>query len=320
MENPFSLRKAFSNPGLKLLGLFLAVLLWFHVATNKDYEIDVSYAFDYVNLPDSLIIAAQPPEWTTVRQQGSGKLLIRMLWQNRTWSVDLSNAHVGTNTIQLSRFDVPLFGLEGIQVVDLGQYDSLPLVIDSLGMKWVPIVSDLVWEVAPGYVRMGGEQWEPDSASLEGPTKTLRRISEVRSAPVEIRNQSEPVDREVDLVAPGNYAVRMTPLRVRLQQDIEPFIQQEFTNLNVVVATHSTRDTSTVVPPTVSVEVGGPQSAMHQLIPDSISVVCVVAAQDTTGQRRSLWVSVPEPLQVLKTDPDSVTVWRHDRTRTHSRN
>ena len=320
MENPFTLRKAFSNPGLKLLGLFLAVLLWFHVATNKDYEIDVSYAFDYVDLPDSLIIAEQPPQWTSVRQQGSGKLLIRMLWQTRVWSIDLSNARVGTNTILLSRFDVPLFGLEGIQVVDLGQYDSLRLVIDSVVTKQVPVLSDVVWEVAPGFVRMGNEQWEPDSATLTGPAQTLRQIKDVRSAPVEIRNQSEPVDREVDLVAPGRYAVTMKPQRVRLQQEIEPFIQQEFTNLNVVVATHSSRDTSTVVPPTVSVEVGGPQSAMHQLIPDSISVVCVVAAQDTTGQRRSLWVSVPEPLQVLKTDPDSVTVWRHDRPRSHTRN
>ena len=64
----------------------------------------------------------------------------------------------------------------------------------------------------------------------------------MRSEALEIRNQGEPVDREVALNPPDAFAVSMVPMVARMQQMIEPFVRQEFTNLDIQVSTQSRRD------------------------------------------------------------------------------
>ena len=85
MKNPLTIKNVFRNPGLKLVGLGMALLLWFHVATNREYDTIIDYTLDYVNLPDSLILAARPAQSIQATAQGSGKLLLRFWWQNRHW-------------------------------------------------------------------------------------------------------------------------------------------------------------------------------------------------------------------------------------------
>lgn len=315
MDGQFPLRNMFSNPGLKLLGLFLAMLLWFHVATDKEYEIDIPYTFEYSDPPESLVIAAKPPALVNVRARATGKALIRTLWQDRIWHVRLDSAQVGTLTVAISPDDVPKYGIEGLDIIQMSR-DTIRIVIDSISQKRVPIVSAAVWELAPNYVRTGQETWTPDSVLITGPKQTLRRISSVRSAALEIRNQSESVDREVELAPPDAFAVTISPTVARMQQVIEPFVKQEFTNLDINVTSRSQRSSPRVDPSTISVEIGGPQSVLHRLPIDSIIVACVVSPRDTTGQKRPVYVNVPPPLQVLSKRPDSVTVQWNDRSRT----
>jgi len=320
MKKRITIKSLFQNPGLKLAGLGLALLLWFHVATNKEYETTIDYTFDYINLPDSLILAARPTETVQANVQGSGKLLLRFWWQTRRWPIDLTGARVGTLTLPLDPSDAPLFGLDGVQVLDLKGADHLTLVVDSVAQKTVPIVTDAVWQIAPDFVRVGLEQWAPDSVTVSGPKEALKNINEVRSTRLDLKERSEPFDRDVDLSPPRSYGVTITPEAAHLRQAIEPYVTREFSGLSIRVATTSTRDTCSVDPNVVSVQLGGPASIMDRVNPDSISVVCAIAEHDTSGGRRSLWVYAPEPLQVLRTSPDSVTIWRDERPRTDSRN
>ncbi len=320
MKTPFTIKNVFRNPGLKLVGLGMALLLWFHVATNREYETIIDYTFDYVNLPDSLILAAPPPQSIQATAQGSGKLLLRFWWQNRHWPLDLTDARVGTLTIPLDRSDAPLLGLDGVQILDLRGADHVTLVIDSVAEKTVPIVTDAIWQIAADFVRVGPEKWLPDSVRVTGPKEVLKNITEVRSTRLESKERSEPFDREVELSVPRAYGVTIAPEKSRLRQAIEPYVTREFIGLTIRVATTSTRDTCSVEPQAVTVQLGGPESLMARVSPDSISVVCAIADHDTSGGRRSLWVYAPEPLQVLRTTPDSVTIRRDARTRTHSRN
>ncbi len=320
MKRRFTIKGLFGNPGLQLAGLGLAVMLWFHVATNKDYDTTIDYTFEYINLPDSLILAARPTETVQANVQGSGKLLLRFWWQTRRWPIDLTGARVGTLTLPLDVSDAPLFGLDGVQVLDLQGADHLTLVVDSIAEKMVPIVTDAVWQIAPEFVRVGHEKWTPDSVKVTGPKEALKNISEVRSTRLDMKERSESFDREVDLAPPRSFGVAIAPQTARLRQAIEPYVTREFNDLSVRVATTSTRDTCSVNPSAVNVQLGGPASVMDRVNPDSISVVCAVAEHDTSGGRRSLWVYAPEPLQVLRTSPDSVTIWRDERPRTSSRN
>jgi YbbR domain-containing protein len=320
MKKPLTIKGVFRNPGVKLVGLGMALLLWFHVATDRDYEATIDYTLEYVNLPASLMLAALPTQTIQATAQGSGKLLLRFWWQKRQWPIDLSDARVGTLTIPLEVADAPVLGLGGIQILDLQGVDHVTLVIDSLARKTVPIITDAVWQISPDFVRVGPEQWLPDSVTVTGPKAALRDINGVRSTHLELKDRNESFELEADLAVPQEYGVSVLPDRARLRQSIEPYATGEFTELAIHVATTSKRDTCSVEPKTVTVEIGGPKSVMERIVGDSISVVCAIADRDPSGIRRSLWVYVPEPLQVLRTSPDSVTIRRDARPRTSSRN
>ena len=320
MRNPFTAKDMLSNPGLKVLGLLLALMLWFHVATNRDYETVVEYTLEFTGLPDSVVFLGEPPTIARVRAQGSGKQLLRTLWQNRRWPVDLSEAGIGSVRINLGPSDVPLFGIEGVQITELTSPRQVNLALDILEQKTVPLYSETVWSTAVGYVRVGSEDWTPGEVVLRGPRTALANISRVRSKRVDFLNQSESVDQDIDLISPGHYGITVSPAQARLRQTVEPIITRDFAALDVRVAITTHRDTCYVQPPQVDISVAGPESAMNEIILDSIQIVCAVGDQDTSGTRRSLWVHVPEPLQVLKAQPDSVTVWREPRPRTNPRN
>jgi hypothetical protein len=319
MKNPFSPKNVLRNPWLKLAGLALALMLWFHVATNKEYETTIQYTFDYVDLPDSLTLAAPPATTIDVTTKGSGKLLLRFLWQQRTWPVDLANVDIGNHTFSLGPSMAPIFGIEGIEVMDLQGRDHLTLVVDALDSVWVPVASNLVWEVPAKFTRVGGEEWSPESVLVVGPRQTLKSIDGIRTIPPDVANATSTIDREVPLIEPDAYGLTISPKKVRLHQVIEPFVEKVYPDLLVSVATSTAQEQCYVEPQFVSVTLGGPRSLMDQAQPESIYVVCAVADDDTSGARRSIWVHVPEPLQVLETRPDSVTIWRNDSAQTSSR-
>jgi hypothetical protein len=321
MPSIFSPRRIIHNPGLKLLALSLALLLWFHVATDREYEVDVPFEFSYLNLPDSLTFAEAPPAKIDARMRGTGKLLLPTLWQVLRWPIDLSSTRkAGVVTIPLAPADVPLSGIEGVKALDLLGPDDLILVVDRIGEKMVPVVSNCAFEADLAHVCVGTEEWTPDSVYLTGPKTVLTGINSVFTRRIRLTNLSEPVDQDVELMPPPVYGVTLSPKRVQLHRMVEAYVQREFANRTVQVTMPDTPDTFGVVPEVVSVQVGGPESAMDRIAPESVSVGYVASVKDTTGARRRVWTHIPAPLRVLKITPDSVTVWRDGRSRTRARN
>jgi hypothetical protein len=253
--------------------------------------------------------------------RGTGKLLLPTLWQALRWPIDLSSTRkAGVVTIPLAPADVPLSGIEGVKALDLLGPDDLILVVDRIGEKMVPVVSNCAFEADLAHVCVGTEEWTPDSVYLTGPKTVLTGINSVFTRRIRLTNLSEPVDQDVELMPPPVYGVTLSPKRVQLHRMVEAYVQREFANRTVQVTMPDTPDTFGVVPEVVSVRVGGPESAMDRIAPESVSVGYVASVKDTTGARRRVWTHIPAPLRVLKITPDSVTVWRDGRSRTRARN
>lgn len=321
MTSILSPRRIVHNPGLKLLAIALAMLLWFHVATDREYEVDVPFEFAYLNLPDSLTLSEAPLTRIDTRLRGTGKLLLPTLWQSLSWPIDLSGTKKpGVVKFPLAAADVPLSGIEGVKVLDVLGPDELMLVIDRVAQKRVPVVSNCAFETDQGHVCVGPEIWTPDSVDLTGPRSVLARISSVFTRRVRLTDLSTPVDRDIELTPPAEYGVMVSPRKVHLRRMVEGYVQREFAGRTVQVTMPDVPDTIGVFPPTVSVLVGGPESVMARATADSISVGYVASVKDVTGARRRVWTHVPSQLRVLKITPDSVTVWRDGRSRTSSRN
>ena len=67
------------NFGFKIVAVVMALLLWFHVATEKVYEYTKSFPVEMSNVPEGLVLAREVPKEIQVKIQGKGKELLKLL-------------------------------------------------------------------------------------------------------------------------------------------------------------------------------------------------------------------------------------------------
>jgi len=305
----------FHNIQLKILAVIFAIVLWFHVATNQRYDLEILYAIRYVNIPDKLALVEAPVDEIAVMMRGSGKGLMRLMWGERRWPVDLSRAKTGTQKIHILADNVPLYGITDLEVLGLLDDDTILVTLDSLGQKTVPVRSAVEVKAADGFVTSASPIITPDSTVISGPKTNVSQIHEVWTQPEVIGNANSPVERLLPLLPTSMFGVTTEAQQIRLYQKIEPYLTRAFESVPVVVEGRTDRSNLTVSPSEVHVEVAGPQSAVVQLVADSIIVVCHPHFFKDSAVVVRASVSVPAPLRVLKLSPDSVTVERSERTR-----
>jgi len=72
--------KLFSNLGWKIVAILLALVLWFHIATEKTYEKVFLTKIDTIGLYKNLEIEKIEPLSTRVSVIGSGKQLLQIMF------------------------------------------------------------------------------------------------------------------------------------------------------------------------------------------------------------------------------------------------
>jgi len=306
------------NMQIKILAVIFAMVLWFHVATNQRYDLEVLYTISFVNIPESLVMAQEPVDEVAVFLRGSGKALMHLMWGERRWPVDLSRAKAGRQQIHIQAANVPLYGIQDLEVLGLVDDDTLTVTLDSLGHKTVPIRSAVEIEAGEGFVCATAPILTPDSALLSGPRINLSRDNEVWTQPELIENVRNPIERLLPLMPAKGYGITSSVVQIRLYQEVEPYLKRAFESIPVHVQGDISPENLDVWPTHVQVEVAGPQSAVVRLVPDSIAVTCEPRFLEETRVVVRVLATVPPPLQVLKLEPDSVTVQRRERTRTDS--
>jgi len=76
----------FDNLWVKLAAVVLAVLLWFHVATEKVYQHQYALPLTQVDIDENLVLTEPYPDSITVLVSASGKVLLRFATGRRPQS------------------------------------------------------------------------------------------------------------------------------------------------------------------------------------------------------------------------------------------
>lgn len=312
--------RLFRNIQLKILAIVFAMVLWFHVATNQRYDLEIVYTINFVNIPETLALSESPIDEVAVMMRGSGKGLMRLMWGERKWPVDLSRAKAGRQQVHILADNVPLYGIADIEVLGLLDDDTVTVMLDSISQKTVPIRSSVQIETTEGFVSASTPILTPDSTVVFGPHRNLDQIHEVWTQPEFVVNANSPVERLLPVLPPTLFGVTTGVHQVRLYQKIEPYLTRAFESVPVHVEGQPNSEGIEISPDRVFVEVAGPQSSVVQLVVDSINVVCRPLFLEDTPVFVRASVTVPAPLRVLKLSPDSVTVERSERTRADTGN
>ena len=310
-----SMKWLLHNIWIKLLAVFMAFLLWFHVATEKEHEVNVRYRPIYEGLADSLILGTPPREEIVVRCRGTGKNLLPLLFRDRLWPIDLTDSTQGLAQIELFAYNAPRTDLEGVEFLFIVGLPRLWLDIDRIQHKTVPIVPAFVYEPREGYLRIGPEVIDPDSVVVTGPARVVRDILRIQSRPRTFSDLANPIDTKVELAPLTTFNITRNIDECRLYADVQEYAQKTFAGVPVPAFLNETGDTLHIEPKVVSVLIGGGRQALANLDSTLIRVYLDSTLIDTTVIDTLLTLvrlsaSIPPEVRLLGIEPDSVIIRR----------
>jgi YbbR domain-containing protein len=252
----------FRNPGLKVLSVALAVLLWLAISRDQLVERSLRVPLEYQNIPEGLEIVGDPPGTVDVRVRGASGALGRLEAGEVVAVLDLQGARPGARLFHLLTDQVrsPF----GIQVAQISP-PTVSLEFERTGQKAVPVKPRVEGEPAPGYV-VAQVAAEPASVMVTGPESRLKRLAEATTEPVSVQDASRPV-RDVVTVGVVDSALRLLEARTAtVTVDVVPApIERTIRDVPVEARNGPARATVSVTPATVSVVVRGAREAVAGL-------------------------------------------------------
>jgi len=289
------------NPGLKIGALAVSLILWFHIATERDgYERVLEVPLVIEGVRGGHVVAVEVPTTAQVLFRGKGKPLLFLSWRSVAVIADAADIQTrGTRTLRLENVRYPESA--DLQAVEVLGPDRITIEIDREITVDLPIVPLLDIREAPGHTLVGRAVALPGSVSVTGPESLVSRLTAVPTDTVRMRRARRPVDLEVLLQQPAGFNVRLGQVTVRVTQDIQQLGERAFTAVPVVLRGAPTRGRFLAQPRTVQVTVTGGRRVLESLAEDAISLFV-----DLGGR-------VPDaltPLDPVATLPEGVTLIR----------
>lgn len=295
------------NPGLKIGSLTVALLLWFHIATEKDtYERTIEIPLLVTGVPSGQVVSQEIPATQFVRFRGKGKRLLMLPWGDVMVRLDAS----GVSTRQTFTLDLEhVIHPEGLEVLEVLPPNQVTVVLDRRMSVRLPVRINLQVEIAQGYTQVGSARADPDSVTIFGPAGSLRRLTYVETDSVTVRRARGPVDRETPLVIPQIYNLVVEPATVRVLLDVQELSERTFTDIPITFVGTDRPQRFLAQPRTANVTVRGGVELIERLRSEDIRLVVDISSHipDSLTPVVPL-VELPEGLTLLRTDPGSVRV------------
>jgi len=298
----------FDNLGLKLFALLLAVLLYFHVLTDRPSEQTLYFPVTVEGLPDSLALASSVPTEVGVRLRGTGKQLIRLGLTKPPVHLSLAGVAPGMYQRSLGPADVPLAGMSDVTVLEVKDPSEIRLEVTRRASRFVPVSVPIVGEPARGLMVAGPVEIRPRVIRVSGPSSWVARQESLHTEPVSIAGKRDTLELVQALVAPPTWA-SATPGSVVVSIPIDVEATKE---LSLAVEVRGIRGELRAEPRPAAVTATwrGPRSLLG-----TVDARNLRARVDADRRGRGLWtlpVVVTGPgAERLAVEPDSIRVVLH---------
>ena len=291
------------NPGLKLISLLLAGLLWYSInKTERDAERTIEVPVSLRKIREDLTVINPPTKAVSITLRGPRTILDNLDERTRRVQVGLGGLQQGDNRIDLAGTMLNPALPRSIKVV---RFDppSFTLRADQRKLKRLPVRPDLAGSPALGYTVVQSSV-EPDLVEVTGPASLRQDLKHVSTEPIDLRSTSQAFSRNV-LLERLDPAITFVPDAVQVQVVIEESLAtREFSKVPIAVPS----GVKQIVPPGVDLTVRGPQRLLHNLTlaPDTLHVE--VDGLPPGTHTLAVQVTLPEGLTMVSLAPERVKV------------
>jgi hypothetical protein len=288
--------------GLRAVAILSALLLWFHLATERDgFERVMAVPLTLSGVPADQVVVDPVPAQVQVRFRGNGKQLLLLTWRHKAVVVDVSGVRTRrTLTLDLSQVRYP----EGRELAAVEIVAPLEITVEldraSTVVRTVGPVLEL--GTAAGYTRVGPTAALPGSVAVSGPRSRIERLTIIWTDTLRLDRVRTPVEQEVPLQLPGLRSVRIV-------QDIQPIVEQSFAEIPVRLLGTGGRNRYLAQPRTARVTVSGGSHLIEALTGDQVRLFIDVRSEAADGLTPLVpRVELPTGITLLKVEPSTFRV------------
>jgi YbbR domain-containing protein len=192
-----------NNIGFKLLALFLAFMLWYYVAGQRDPIIkrDFTLSVEARGLSSESVLVSPLPD-VQVSTRGMRSIMRDVKGDDLRVYVQIPDQEVGEKLLPV-QVESPF----GVQVVSIS-HERLKVDLDVMSEKQVPVQVLVRGEAAPGFTYRTASA-SPEQVTVKAPSRFLDEILDVQAV-IEIKGAKNDISQQVKVQLAKNYGEQVT--------------------------------------------------------------------------------------------------------------
>ncbi len=293
---------------IKLIAVLLAILLWFYVISQKQYEYELTLPVTEIDFPAGLGPISPLPDSLAVKVIAEGKKLLSSKWKKAGLRLKASRLKRGVNRLDLNLETVSLVISEDITLLDLPEAVSVSVRLDRIDSVVRPVASRLVVLPAEGYMVISGrEKIEPVKTTVIGPAISLKQIDSIYTEQKILDGLDKSRRTTLQLEIPENMALTLEHDSVTVEVEIDKIKSRLFENISVTTGRIPSGDRVIVDPDRVSLELTGPETIIDTISAGQISVWVRPSGSVSDGYVVP-HISLPPNVNLRRIIPDSIRI------------
>jgi YbbR domain-containing protein len=303
----------FENFGFKIVALVMALLLWFHVATEKVYEYTKSFPVEILNVPKGLILSGEVPKEVRTKIRGKGKELVKLLLtEKRNVQIDLGNLKAGESDYTLKPEEIPIPEGSELKVEEILSPKNIKINLEHVMEKKIPIRSQIIVLPKDSYIQVGEVSLDLPQVVISGPAGLVKKIDTIYTEKKILKEVDRPITDEIGLTLPPGYNLKLSVKQVNFSVDVQKATEKEIPNVPVELVNLPRGRNVEVQPESIKVVILGGENVVNPLTKDQIKVTidCAKLKRNVETKVQPL-VKLPPTLSLIRIQPDSLGVTVH---------
>lgn len=292
------------NYRVKLASILIAVLFWFVIVTENQYEYEIPVRITPVNVPEGKVITNQLARSAKVRFTGHGKALLALRFQkDAEIELDVSGVH-SRSIIPLTKDMVHVQRRSAsLEILQIMSPDSVLVVLENLRRKTIPIQPLISVVPVPGFALVGGIKLVPDSITVAGPEQLVARLDRVQTDSLRYSDVKYRFSGKVRLIPPAeSLHVELPFKQINYFVDVQKLLELHVDGVPVTVRNEPRDLRVTALPSTISLTVVGGERSLMQYNRDDFKAY-IEYRQNANGPAEGYKPTI--------TAPDDVEVTQH---------
>jgi len=284
--------------------LVVALVLWILVATDKNYDYQISVPIELLRLAAHHTLSEPFPDQALIEVRGKGRSLLVSRFYDLKITLDFPELKSST-TVQLDEYlgtiDIP--GALSIEILGVIEPKSFDLKVDELVDSKKPIDVSGSIGVEDGYTLIG-YKCSPDSVQISGPKSLIGQIDQIYTEMVSMKGQRISFSENLTLENPNPALMQLEADNALVEFNIQRLVERVIYEIPIQVVNIPRNLTVESVPPKMALRIKGGENLVAQIQADEIKAAINFTKQYKVDQEEyGAEIITPENINWIESIP-----------------